>query len=1081
MLKVFARQALFLIAISITASAQTQAVKASADPDYSKEAFVLEQSSDKFKFENDGTYTREMHMRIRIQSDAGVQQFSVVKFAYQNSSDIFAVDYVRVTKPDGTVVVTPADTFQDMPADITRAAPFYTDTHETHVAVKGLGVGDLLEYQAHWQQNKPLIPGQFWLDYNFAHTGIVLQEILEVSVPKGRAIKLKSSPIKPVTGEAGQYEVYTWTNSNLKNKDDKQEKQDAHETTWQQARGRMPPSEMELSSFKSWEELGGWYGTLQRDRVKPTPEIQAKAAELTKGLTDDNAKIHALYDFVSTKYRYIGIAFGLGRYQPHSAAEVLANQYGDCKDKHTLLASLLNASGIKAYPALISTEHEIDSDVPSPGQFNHVITVVPQATGFLWLDTTTEVAPFALLISPLRDKHALVIADDKPPALVATPANDPFPTLQKFEMQAKLSDAGVLDGKAENTVRGDAELLFRAAFRIVPQPQWKDLVQRVSYSLGFGGDVSNVVVPQPANTAEPFRFTYDYKRKDYSDWANRRITPPLPGMSLPDVDDDVAATVPIWLGSPGDIDFHATLEVPKGYFPELQKAAHVKRDFADYDATYSLNAGVITAERHLVIKLREVPVSEYAEYKSLRKAIEDDYGAFTTLSTARTESSLTTYQEEIWALPVSGNDEANKLYDDAREQFGRNDTQAQIASLKRAVEIDPKWVRAWLWLGEIYKATRQNDLALDAYRKAVAIDPDQTVSYKALGFMLGAANKPEEAVAVWQQLIKIAPEKVDGYVNLGTVLLWLKRYPEAVPPLETAVKIHPEWVQLQRSLAYAYLDNGDIEKSRAVFATALKMDSSPQMLNDVAYYLAERNADLDVARKYAENAVHAEEEASAKMQMSGLQNSDLDHPRRLIMFWDTLGWVCFQLNDLGPAEAYLKAAWTLNPSGVIGGHLGHVYEKEGKKEAALHTYQLASTGVQSLIIRTAQPTSPPVIPPDAPGLDKDIRRLGGKLGPLDAQDDLNRMRTFKLPRVVSGTASAEFLVLIGPGDKVEAKFISGSDSLKSVQKTLESINFNLKFPDDRPTRILRRGILGCYQYTGCALVLLSPDSVTSVQ
>jgi Domain of Unknown Function with PDB structure (DUF3857) len=138
---------------------EAESPKAAA-ADHSKEAFVLEHSSDKFKFENDGTYSREMRMRIRIQSDAGVQRFSIVKFAYQSSSELFAVDYVRVTKPDGTVVVTPSDTFQDMPADITREAPFYTDTHETHVAVKGLGVGTLLEYQAHWQRNKPLIPGQ---------------------------------------------------------------------------------------------------------------------------------------------------------------------------------------------------------------------------------------------------------------------------------------------------------------------------------------------------------------------------------------------------------------------------------------------------------------------------------------------------------------------------------------------------------------------------------------------------------------------------------------------------------------------------------------------------------------------------------------------------------------------------------------------------------------------------------------------------------------------------------------------------------------------------------------------------------
>jgi len=83
--------------------------------------------------------------------------------------------------------------------------------------------------------------------------------------------------------------------------------------------------------------------------------------------------------------------------------------------------------------------------------------------------------------------------------------------------------------------------------------------------------------------------------------------------------------------------------------------------------------------------------------------------------------------------------------------------------------------------------------------------------------------------------------------------------------------------------------------------------------------------------------------------------------------------------------------------------------------------------------------------------------------------------------MITGIASAEFFVLFGRDAKVEVKFISGSDSLKSVQKTLESTNFNLKFPDDRPTRILRRGIVGCYQYAGCSFVVMPTDTVVSVQ
>jgi hypothetical protein len=213
---------IFISSFFSAASAQQSPTKAPDAPDHSKEAFVIEQSSDKFKFENDGSYQREIGTRIRIQSDAGVQHFSVVKFAYQNSTDTFAVDYVRVHKQDGSIVVSPPDSFQDMPADIARAAPFYSDARETHVAVRGLSVGDVLEYLAHWQHNKPLIPGQFWLEYGFAHDGIVLQEQVEVSVPRERAIKLRTPALKPVVTETGRYRMYKWINSNLEDKNDKQ-------------------------------------------------------------------------------------------------------------------------------------------------------------------------------------------------------------------------------------------------------------------------------------------------------------------------------------------------------------------------------------------------------------------------------------------------------------------------------------------------------------------------------------------------------------------------------------------------------------------------------------------------------------------------------------------------------------------------------------------------------------------------------------------------------------------------------------------------------------------------------------------
>src|SRR3979411_847606 len=123
--------------------------------------------------------------------------------------------------------------------------------------------------------------------------------------------------------------------------------------------------------------MARWYAGLEKDRRQPSAEIRARAAALTKGKTTDIEKIQALYDYVGPNFRYISLSFGVGRFQPHSAADVLHNQYGDCKDKHTLLASLLEASGYHASSVLINSARKLDPEVPSPSQFDHVFSLVP--------------------------------------------------------------------------------------------------------------------------------------------------------------------------------------------------------------------------------------------------------------------------------------------------------------------------------------------------------------------------------------------------------------------------------------------------------------------------------------------------------------------------------------------------------------------------------------------------------------------------------------------------------------------------------------------------------------------------------
>jgi tetratricopeptide (TPR) repeat protein len=1051
--------------------------KPDARPDYSNEAYVVEQTSSRIVFENDGTGTRESSARIRIQSDAGVQRYGLLTFSYESSIESLDIDYVRVQKKDGSVVPTPAENTQDMAAEITRQAPFYSDLREKHVAVKGLSVGDTLEFQAHWRVTKPLAPGQFWYAYNFSHDGIILEEQLQINMPRDRPVKWKSPNVKPAVTEEGARQVYTWSSSQLDHKSSEQEKAEQETQLYQAARGQLPPADVQISSFQSWEDVGRWYGNLQQERVKATPEIQAKATELTKGASDDNAKLRAIYKYVSTEFRYIGIAFGIGRYQPHTAAEVLSNQYGDCKDKHTLLASLLDAASIKAYPALISSSHDVDVDVPSPAQFDHVISVVPQGSNFLWLDTTTEVAPFAYLVRPLRDKRALAIPEDKPPTLMTTPADPPSKAWQTFKIEAKLDDTGTLTGKVERTVQGDdSEVLIRTAFRRVPMPQWKDLIQQISYGSGFAGDVSEVTASSPENTDEPFHFTYNYKRKDYPDWTERRINSPLPPMI--GVTPESKPSHPIFLGETGEFQYESRVELPKGYWPALPDKVDLKEDYAEYHASYSRKDGVVTTERRFVIKLRDVPASEYDAFKKFAKAVADDHEVYAAVNSGSPpENSL---QSAMWKLPDSDDPDAMSAYKDAEEASRNNNILGAIDSFKQAVDADPHFTRAWMRLGQLYAITGQRELGLEALRAAHDGDPGQPVTYKALVSSLLSLDKYEDAISVLQEVVKANPEDADAFSSLGGALFELKRYSEAAVAVEAAVKLHPERAGFHSQLGSEYLHAGDDDKALAAFKKALELNPSPFMFNDIGYQLADANKKLPQALEYAGKAVQQEEEDSQKVKLSDLRQEDLDGTANLGADWDTLGWVYFRMGKLDQAEKYVNAAWVLSQDWETADHLGQIYEKQHKKDAAVHMYSLAlhSVGLPNnrrpatdLILKTRER-----LEQLSPGASANTRSM------YDTSDELSEMRTFSVSGVGPGAAKGEFFLILGPGSKVEdVKFVSGSERLKGADKAVRAIPFNFQFPDGAPTRLVRRGELACDKSGSCRFVLLDPADVPSLK
>src|SRR5579864_7327025 len=1039
--------------------------------DYTQESFVIEQMHSRYRFEADGTGRKELIARIRVQSEAGVQQWGQLQIGYNSANERVEIPYVRVLKKDGSVVKAGDDAVQDLSAPIEREAPVYTDYRQKHITVPGLRPGEVLEYDVVTVIHTPLAAGQFWTEYEFDKNNIVLDEAVDVDVPANRPLKMKNNPgHEPTITEEKGRRLYRWSNTHLKREDEKSDKEK------DKKKKHHPDDErpdIQLTTFESWDQIGRWYASLEKDRRAPSAEVRVKADELTKGLNTDMDKTEALYDFVAKNFRYVSLSLGVGRYQPHASSEVLHNQYGDCKDKHTLLASMLEAEGFHASSVLINSSRKLDADVPSPSQFDHVITMLPLVRGDkkeeVWMDTTAEVAPFRLLAFTLRHKQALVIPPADPPSKVAphleeTPSDTPMPDTEVSQVDGKINDIGKLEAHVHYEFRGDEELLLRSVFRRVPQANWQRVVENVNG--GLGGDITNLKVSDPAATREPFTLSYDVSKVNFLDWSKKKTEVPLPlvQFSLPDVDEDNADAdaEPLKLGPKAEYSYSIKLQLPAKYVAHAPLAFSLKRDYAAYEATYKIDGDVFTAGRKLTMRQDELPASRTSDYASFRRAVGSDLAQQLSI------------ESTVAGAPVPPADmKADDLVESARAAIQNGNLPVGIALLKRATEIDPKNKFAWNHLGLAYFAQRDDAQAIAAFEKQIEINPYDDFAYNNLGRVYWNERKYDEAVKAFNKQLENNPLDKFAHSNLGVMYAEWHKYNEAAPELEKAASLSPDSAELQVSLGDAYLNLGQDDKALAAFDHAVELSATPLVWNNIAYQLSLKGSHLDKAQQYAESAVSATAAALRNVSLDRLTQQELPLVSSLIAYWDTLGWVHFAEGDLDKAEKYVAAAWTLGHHGEVGDHLGQIYEKRGQKDLAERTYALSMNGLRPI-----------------PETKTRLASLAGGDAKPDAvvaryKEELEHLSSVDLGKAKE-TGNADFFILLsgGAGEKAKVdavRWVSGDEKLKSYTEALRTADYHLTFPDDTPVKVLRRGTLSCSVASGtCKFVLTLPDDVRTV-
>jgi cytochrome c-type biogenesis protein CcmH/NrfG len=97
------------------------------------------------------------------------------------------------------------------------------------------------------------------------------------------------------------------------------------------------------------------------------------------------------------------------------------------------------------------------------------------------------------------------------------------------------------------------------------------------------------------------------------------------------------------------------------------------------------------------------------------------------------------------------------------------DASAQIAAAQGVVEKDPKNVRAWVALGNLYFDTHQAQKSVDAYARALELQPDDPDVLTDQGVMYRALGAFDKAVANFERASNIAPQHLQSLFNLGVV------------------------------------------------------------------------------------------------------------------------------------------------------------------------------------------------------------------------------------------------------------------------------------------------------------------------
>jgi Flp pilus assembly protein TadD len=733
---------------------------------------ILE-DDDNFTFDEAGRLTHTGYVVYKILTQKGAEGWDSISVGWEPWHQLRPEIRVRVITPDYTEHALDPKNINETPAH-DGDYKIYSDGKRLHAPFPAITQGVVVEEEYSEKETEPLFAAGHagWTTLGRERMPVAHSH-LEFDYPASlplRTSALLLDNVKPEREEANGRVKLIWDLSRIEGI----ESRDPY----------LPPDvtrfpQVNYSTGVSWQNLATEYAKVVDSRVAEA-NLQSVVDGIVAGKASIADKEAALLDYLDREVRYTGIEFGGAAILPHDPAETLAKKYGDCKDKATLLVTMLRAAGIPAYVALLNAGSRMDVpvDLPGMGLFDHAIVYVPGAPAAkgkganpdLWVDATDQYARLGQL--PIADQGRMsLIARPESKSLTRTPEFSSKDNALVEYREITLSENGPANIVERTQPRGVYESRYRSFYADRPDKDTRENLTNYVKAQYVSEKLTTVERTDPGDLSKQFELTIacEKAKRGYTGLTDAEAAVRYEALffRLPedlthkeDADkkkdkekdlDTAPRTVDWELIEPYTVDLNYSIVPPAGFVnKDLPKSttiamgpANLKEDFSiSDDGTVHVRLVFDTGKRRYTVaeatEMRD-KVAELLSGPAILVSFEPKGQVL--LREGKVREALATYRGLITQHPTEAVHHlqlADVLLDAGMGEAAR-------AQAREAVKLDPKSPLAQKELAQVLKHDLVgrtfrpgSDLAgaAEAYRAAAALDPDDNTTRADLAILL---------------------------------------------------------------------------------------------------------------------------------------------------------------------------------------------------------------------------------------------------------------------------------------------------------------------------------------------------------